>query len=74
MVTKGGDVNARFFGRGEDRLERQHELGIGRLAVLVIGRLADADDIADAGAVFRGIQGRVKYAEAFTPLRLFINI
>jgi LmbE family N-acetylglucosaminyl deacetylase len=31
-------------------------------------------DIADAGAVFRGIQGRVKYAEAFSPLRLFINI
>ena len=31
-------------------------------------------DIAEAGAVFRGIQGRVKYAEAFSPLRLFINI
>ncbi|MEW6077767.1 MAG: PIG-L deacetylase family protein [Thermodesulfobacteriota bacterium] len=31
-------------------------------------------DIANAGAVFRGIQGRVKYAEAFSPLRLFINI
>ena len=31
-------------------------------------------DIADAAAVFRGIQGRVKYAEAFCPLRLFINV
>lgn len=31
-------------------------------------------DIAAAGAVFRGIQGRVKYAEAFHALRLFVNI
>jgi len=31
-------------------------------------------ELARANAVFRGIQGRVKYAEAFTPLRLFINI
>jgi len=31
-------------------------------------------DIASAAAVFRGIQGRVKYAEGFSPLRLFLNI
>lgn len=31
-------------------------------------------DMADATAVFRGVQGRVKYAEAFCPLRLFINV
>lgn len=31
-------------------------------------------DIARAGAHFRGIQGRVKNAEAFVPLRLFINL
>ncbi len=31
-------------------------------------------DIARSSANFRGIQGRVKYAEAFCPLRLFINI
>ena len=30
--------------------------------------------IARSSANFRGIQGRVKYAEGFTPLRLFINI
>lgn len=30
--------------------------------------------IAQAAAHFRGIQGRVKNAEAFVPLRLFINI
>ena len=31
-------------------------------------------DAARSTAMFRGIQGRVHYAEAFIPLRLFINI
>lgn len=31
-------------------------------------------DIARSSAHFRGIQGRVRNAEGFTPLRLFINI
>ena len=31
-------------------------------------------DIVRSTAVFRGIQGRVQYAEGFIPLRLFINI
>lgn len=31
-------------------------------------------DITRSSAHFRGIQGRVKNAEAFTPLRMFINI
>jgi LmbE family N-acetylglucosaminyl deacetylase len=31
-------------------------------------------DAARSTAMFRGIQGRVQYAEAFLPLRLFINI
>ena len=31
-------------------------------------------DVARASAHFRGIQGRVRNAEAFVPLRLFINI
>jgi LmbE family N-acetylglucosaminyl deacetylase len=31
-------------------------------------------DIVQSSAHFRGIQGRVKNAEAFVPLRLFINI
>lgn len=31
-------------------------------------------EIARSSANFRGIQGRVKFAEAFVPLRLFINI
>ena len=31
-------------------------------------------ELAQANATFRGIQGRVKFAEAFAPLRLFINI
>lgn len=31
-------------------------------------------DIVKSTAVFRGIQSRVRYAEGFTPLRLFINI
>jgi hypothetical protein len=31
-------------------------------------------EMARSTANFRGIQGRVKYAEAFQSLRLFINI
>ncbi|MFA6411693.1 MAG: PIG-L deacetylase family protein [Syntrophales bacterium] len=31
-------------------------------------------DIARSTAVFRGISGRVQYAEGFMPLRMFINI
>ncbi len=31
-------------------------------------------DVARSAAHFRGIQGRVKHAEAFSPVRLFINI
>jgi LmbE family N-acetylglucosaminyl deacetylase len=31
-------------------------------------------ELARSSANFRGIQGRVKYAEAFSPLRLFINV
>ncbi len=31
-------------------------------------------DIARSTAIFRGIAGRVQYAEGFMPLRLFINI
>ncbi|OGW92427.1 MAG: hypothetical protein A3K11_08030 [Nitrospirae bacterium RIFCSPLOWO2_12_FULL_63_8] len=31
-------------------------------------------DIIRSSAHFRGIQGRVRNAEAFVPLRLFINI
>lgn len=31
-------------------------------------------EIAEASAHFRGVQGRVRWAEGFSPLRLFINI
>ena len=31
-------------------------------------------DLVQSSAHFRGIQGRVRNAEAFVPLRLFINI
>lgn len=31
-------------------------------------------DIARSTAIFRGIQGRVQFAEGFIPLRLFINV
>ncbi len=31
-------------------------------------------EIAESSANFRGIQGRIKYAEAFSSLRLFINV
>ena len=33
-----------------------------------------AEDVVRSTAVFRGIQGRVQFAEAFLPLRLFINV
>jgi len=35
---------------------------------------APISEIAQASAHFRGVQGRVRWAEGFTPLRLFINI
>lgn len=38
-----------------------------------IGNLSIVD-VAKSQAGFRGMQGRVKYAEAFVPQRLFINI
>ena len=31
-------------------------------------------EIAEASAHFRGVQARVRWAEGFAPLRLFINI
>jgi LmbE family N-acetylglucosaminyl deacetylase len=31
-------------------------------------------EIAEASAHFRGVQGRVRWAEGFAPLRLFINV
>jgi len=31
-------------------------------------------DVVQSTAIFRGIQGRVRYAEGFVPLRLFINV
>ena len=31
-------------------------------------------EIAEASAHFRGVQGRVRWAEGFSPLRLFINV
>lgn len=31
-------------------------------------------DVAEAQAVFRGMQGRIKHAEGFVPQRLFINL
>jgi len=31
-------------------------------------------DVARSAAHFRGVQGRIKYAEAFVPVRLFISI
>ena len=31
-------------------------------------------ELAEAAALFRGTQGRIKHAEGFAPLRLFINV
>ena len=40
---------------------------------VVVGDLSIVD-VATSQAVFRGVQGRVKYAEAFVPQRLFLHI
>jgi len=42
-----------------------HKVNIADLSIL---------DVAEANAIFRGIQGRVKRAEAFKALRLHINV
>ena len=31
-------------------------------------------ELAEAAALFRGTQARIKHAEGFAPLRLFINV
>ena len=57
------------IGRKLDALSRhQSQVMRTRIEGMPIG------EIAQASAHFRGVQGRVRWAEGFVPLRLFINI
>lgn len=52
------------------RALRTHESQITRTRIAA----TSICEIAEASAHFRGVQGRVRWAEGFAPLRLFINI
>ncbi len=62
------DINAALE-RKLDAL-RAHASQVGRTGVEHL----DILDLAQAAAHFRGVQGRVRNAEGFVPLRLFINV
>jgi LmbE family N-acetylglucosaminyl deacetylase len=59
-----------------DTLERKFQVLEAHASQVMKTNIEDMSiaELAQANATFRGIQGRVKYAEAFSPLRLFINI
>jgi LmbE family N-acetylglucosaminyl deacetylase len=48
----------------------KHESQIGKTRI----EGTPISEIAQASAHFRGVQGRVRWAEGFAPLRLFINV
>lgn len=62
------DIGA-VFERKLDAL-RAHASQVGKTGVEHLSIL----ELAQAAAHFRGVQGRVRNAEAFVPLRLFINV
>jgi LmbE family N-acetylglucosaminyl deacetylase len=59
-----------------DTLERKFQVLEAHASQVMKTNIEDMSiaELARANATFRGIQGRVKFAEAFSPLRLFINI
>lgn len=59
----------------EDKIEliRAHNSQVGKLYNKEIEDLTIIESVRSC-ANFRGVQGRVKYAEGFSPLRLFVNI
>lgn len=60
---------AQEFGRKIDALHMHHSQV---MRTRIEG--APISEIAQASAHFRGVQGRVRWAEGFAPLRLFINV
>ncbi len=60
----------------EDVMEEKNRILLAHESQVMKTNIEDLSiiDIARAQAGFRGIQGRVKYAEGFVPQRLFINV
>jgi LmbE family N-acetylglucosaminyl deacetylase len=70
------NFNPQVFVDISDTLERKFKVLEAHSSQVMKTNIEDMSilELAKANATFRGIQGRVKFAEAFAPLRLFINI
>jgi LmbE family N-acetylglucosaminyl deacetylase len=70
------NFNPQVFVDISDTLERKSQVLNAHASQVMKTNIEDRYiiELAQANATFRGIQGRVKCAEAFAPLRLFINI
>ena len=70
------NFNPQVFVDISDTLERKFKVLEAHSSQVMKTNIEDMSivELAQANATFRGIQGRVKFAEAFAPLRLFINI
>ena len=70
------NFNPQIFVDISDTLERKFQVLEAHASQAMKTNIEDMYivELAQANATFRGIQGRVKFAEAFAPLRLFINI
>jgi LmbE family N-acetylglucosaminyl deacetylase len=70
------NFNPQVFVDISDTLERKSQVLSAHTSQVMKTNIEDMYiiELAQANATFRGIQGRVKFAEAFAPLRLFINI
>ena len=70
------NFNPQVFVDISDNLERKFQALKAHDSQIMKTNIEDMSivELARANATFRGIQGRVKFAEAFSPLRLFINV
>ena len=70
------NFNPQVFVDISDTLERKSQVLNAHASQVMKTNIEDMYiiELARANATFRGIQGRIKFAEAFAPLRLFINI
>ena len=70
------NFNPQVFVDISDTLERKFKVLEAHASQVMKTNIEDMSivELAQANATFRGIQGRVKFAKAFAPLRLFINI
>ena len=70
------NFNPQIFVDISDTLERKFQVLEAHASQAMKTNIEDMYilELARANATFRGIQGRAKFAEAFAPLRLFINI